>query len=289
MTSIISVGESKSFYPSLKSESVTLLDSYKVNIFKDAYGDSACIIRIIEIFMLNKLRHKGEKLRSLTGLTIPDTEAVADEINLLMSRFEKMCHREEEELSFRQREVSAAEYTLKNAGGNVNSRTIAEVKNNNTLKVERTACEQRYRSAILRQKEQQTRVGIFRGFGGMLVDEAEYIGKDINRRLLNSFTKPLSSPIEFIDIIYDAVLIRDIRFIIDALLTLESAVSHIIECCTIPTDRYVVERGGLNRALAYREYYRAENSILRTVISDHEYAEHAVRFNQITDYKNKLF
>ncbi|HGY0305956.1 TPA: hypothetical protein ACNUFQ_004510, partial [Salmonella enterica subsp. enterica serovar Napoli] len=62
MTSIISVGESKPFYPSLKSESVTLLDSYKVNIFKDAYGDSACIIRIIEIFMLNKLRHKGEKL-----------------------------------------------------------------------------------------------------------------------------------------------------------------------------------------------------------------------------------
>lgn len=53
--------------------------------------------------MLNKLRHKGEKLRSLTGLTIPDTEATADEINLLMSRFEVLCHREEEELSFRQK------------------------------------------------------------------------------------------------------------------------------------------------------------------------------------------
>ncbi len=67
--------------------------------------------------MLNKLRHKGEKLRSLTGLTIPDTEATADEINLLMSRFEVLCHREEEELSFRQKDVSSAEYALKNAGG----------------------------------------------------------------------------------------------------------------------------------------------------------------------------
>lgn len=78
--------EGKPLYPSLKSDHVTAIDTYKVSIFNEEYGDSACIIRIIEISMLNKLRHKGEKLRSLTGLTIPDTEATADEINLLMSQ-----------------------------------------------------------------------------------------------------------------------------------------------------------------------------------------------------------
>ncbi len=183
MTSIKLPMEGKSFYPSLKCEQVTVLDTYKVSIFNEGYGDSACIIRIIEIFTLNKLRHKGEELRSLTGLTIPDTEATADEINLLMSRLEVLCQREEEELSFRQKDVSSAEYALKNAGLNVNSRTVSEVKNKNAVKGARDAYERQYNSAFLRQKEQQTRVSLFRGFGSLLLEEAEHIGKNISKKI----------------------------------------------------------------------------------------------------------
>ncbi len=58
-------------------------------------------MRIIEIYSLNKLRTNGEKLYSLTGLTVPDTEAVADEINLLLNRFTLVCRREEEPLHTR--------------------------------------------------------------------------------------------------------------------------------------------------------------------------------------------
>lgn len=278
-----------SFYPSLKNENVSILDNYKISVYKDEYGDSACIIRIIEIFMLNKLRHKGEKLRSLTGLTIPDTEAVAEEINLLMSRFEMLCHREEEELSSRQRDVTSAEYALKNAGMNVNSRTVAEVKNKNSVKVARDNFERQFHSANVRLKEQQARVNIFRGFGCILFDEAVYIGKNINKKYLNSFSRPLTSPVEFINILNDAALVRDLRFIMDALIALDSAVNHILKCCTIPNDRYELDRGGIRRAMAYREYYRAENAVLRTVVSDQEYAEHAVKFNQLSDYKKKIF
>lgn len=278
-----------SFYPSLKNENVSILDNYKISVYKNEYGDSACIIRIIEIFMLNKLRHKGEKLRSLTGLTIPDTEAVAEEINLLMSRFEMLCHREEEELSFRQRDVTSAEYALKNAGMNVNSRTVAEVKNKNSVKVARDNFERQFYSANVRLKEQQARVNIFRGFGCILFDEAVYIGKNINKKYLNSFSRPLTSPVEFINILNDAALVRDLRFIMDALIALDSAVNHILKCCTIPNDRYELDRGGIRRAMAYREYYRAENAVLRTVVSDQEYAEHAVKFNQLSDYKKKIF
>ena len=134
---------------SIKNESTSIIDSYQVSLFKEQYGDSACIIRIIEIFMLNRLRPKGEKLRSLTGLPIPDTEATADEINLLMSRFEVICHREEEELSFRQKDVSSAEYALKNAGLNVNSRTVSEVKNKNAVKGARDAYERQYHLSLI--------------------------------------------------------------------------------------------------------------------------------------------
>ncbi|MGU4957463.1 hypothetical protein MAY27_01040 [Escherichia coli] len=90
---------------SIKNEHVSVLDSYKVRSFKETHSDTACIVRIIEIYSLNKLRAKGEKLYSLTGLTVPDTETVANEINLLLSRYAQLCRQEEEELSFRQREV----------------------------------------------------------------------------------------------------------------------------------------------------------------------------------------
>ncbi|HGG9045493.1 TPA: hypothetical protein ACJJ0B_000922 [Enterobacter hormaechei subsp. xiangfangensis] len=289
MTSIITSVGNKPFYPSVKNESVSILDNYKVSIFKNEYGDSACIMRIIEIFMLNKMRNKGDILQSLTGLTIPDTEAVAEEINLLMSRFEMLCHREEEELSFRQRDVTSAEYSLKNAGLNVNSRTVSEVKNKNAVKGARDAYERQYHSANLRLKEQQSRVNIFRGFGGMLLEEAEHIGKNISKKYQNSFSRQLTSPNEFINILNDAALVRDMRFIMDALCALNNAVDHIIKCCTFPNDRYELERGGISRTMAYRDYYRAENVILRSVVSDREYAEHAVKYNQLSEYKKKIF
>ncbi|TZE98607.1 hypothetical protein E0I42_26980, partial [Escherichia coli] len=75
----------------IKNEYVSVLGNYKVSPFKETHSDTACIVRIIEIYSLNKLRAKGEKLYSLTGLTVPDTEAVANEINLLLTRYAKLC------------------------------------------------------------------------------------------------------------------------------------------------------------------------------------------------------
>ena len=220
---------------------------------------------------------------------IPDTEATAEETNLLLSRFEVLCHREEEELSFRQREVKTAEYALKNAGLNVNSRTVSEVKNKNAVKGARDAYERQYHSAFLRQKEQQTRVSLFRGFGSLLLEESEHIGKNVSKKYLNSFSRPLTSPDDFINVLNDATLVRDVRFILDALCALDNAVEHILKCCAYPNDRYELERGGISRTMAYREYYRAENAILRSVVSDREYAEHAVKFNQLSEHKKKIF
>lgn len=41
---------------SIKNEHVSVLDSYKVSPFKESHSDTACIVRIIEIYSLNKLR-----------------------------------------------------------------------------------------------------------------------------------------------------------------------------------------------------------------------------------------
>lgn len=123
----------------------------------------------------------------------------------------------------------------------------------------------------------------------MLLGEAEHIGKNISKKYQNSFSRQLTSPTEFINILNDAVLVRDMRFIMDALCALDKAVDHILKCCIFPNDRYELDRGGVSRAMAYREYYRAENAILRSVVSDQEYAEYAVKFNQISDYKKKIF
>lgn len=92
--------EGKFLYFFLKSDYVMVIDIYKVSIFNEEYGDFVCIIRIIEIFMLNKLCYKGEKLWFLIGLIIFDIEVIVDEINFLMSWFEVLCYCEEEELFF---------------------------------------------------------------------------------------------------------------------------------------------------------------------------------------------
>lgn len=69
---------------------------------------------------------------------------------------------------------------------NVNSRTVSEVKQN-AVKGARDAYERQYNSAFLRQKEQQTRVSLFRGFGSLLLEEAEHIGKNISKNILTRF------------------------------------------------------------------------------------------------------
>ncbi|MGC8170121.1 hypothetical protein ACP3WP_24375, partial [Salmonella enterica] len=68
----------------------------------------------------------------------------------------------------------------------------------------------------------------------------------------------------------------------DALKSLSDSVSEIISRCSIPTDRYVLNNGGMARAMAYREYYRADNYVLRSVVSDRDYVEHVMKYNRVT-------
>ena len=239
---------------SIKNEHVSVLDSYKVRSFKETHSDTACIVRIIEIYSLNKLRAKGEKLYSLTGLTVPDTETVANEINLLLSRYAQLCRQEEEELSFRQREVTNAEVAWKSTFSKNGVSSIAEAKTNK-----------------------------------MGHDEGNYIGKGIDKRLLNIFPQSGQIPADFISVFNDSDVVRDIKFITDALKSLSDSVSEIISRCSVPTDRYVLNNGGMARAMAYREYYRADNYVLRSVVSDRDYVEHVMKYNLVTEYKNKIF
>lgn len=271
----------------IKNEYVSVLGNYKVSPFKETHSDTACIVRIIEIFSLNKLRAKGEKLYSLTGLTVPDTEAVANEINLLLTRYAQLCR--QEELSFRQREVTNAEIAWKSTFSKNGVSSIAEAKTNKTGHAERADAERCYHLAVSRLNEQHSRLSTIKLLPGVLADEVNYIGKGVEKRLLSIFPQSGQIPVDFISVFNDGDVVRDIKFITDALKSLSDSVNEIISRCSVPTDRYVLNNGGMARAMAYREYYRADNYVLRSVVSDRDYVEHVMKYNRVTEYKNKIF
>lgn len=273
--------------PSLKNNKVAILQAYKVIPFSESSSDSACMLRIIEIHTLNKLRREGEKLFSLTGLTIPNTEAVAGEINALISRSVVLCRREEEELFFRQREAGEAQAVLQQASGK--STSVSEARSRRGGSMERADAERRYQAVLTRQTEQQSRLELVRSLPGLLLAEAEYIGKDINIRLLNTFPRTLRIPLGVYEIFADNNMRSAVNIFTDSLNNVTKAIREIIELCSYPTDRYLLGNGGKVRAEAYREYYRAENALLRAIISDRDYADHTVNFRKNDELKNKLF
>lgn len=274
---------------SINNTHVSVLENYTVTPFSESNSDTACIVRIIEIYSLNKLRANGEKLYSMTGLTVPDTEAVADEINLLINRFTLLCRREEEELSFRQREVSSAEAAWKSVSSRAGASSISEARTKNTGRAARADAERCYQSALSRLREQQDRLNTIKLLPGLLADEADFIGKGIEKQLLNTFPQSLLFPVEFAAVFQGESIARDIIFITGALKSLSDAVKEIISCCTVPVDRYLLGNGGVARAMAYREYYRADNALLRAVVDDRSYVEHVMKYSHVTEYKNKLF
>lgn len=283
---IITVGHSLAL-PSLKNDNVATLQAYKVIPFAENGCDAACVARIIEIHTLNKLRAEGETLVSLTGLTIPDPEAMADEINALVARCVKICRREEDEFSFRQREAAEALAVMNQASGKSN--TVSEARTRRGSSMERADAERRYQAALTLQTVQQSRLELARSLPGLLSAEAEYIGKGINTRLLNTFPRTLRIPSGVAELFTDTVMRNIIIDFTDGLNALTAAMRAIIRLCSYPTDRYLLNNGGKSRTEAYRKYYRAENALLRAIISDQDYADYMAAYSKADELKNKIF
>ncbi|EAX5650512.1 hypothetical protein BBY84_10515 [Salmonella enterica] len=274
--------------PSIKSEYVSKINEYAIITFNEGLNDACCIMRIMEINQLNKLRKKGAVLYSLTGLPIPEPKATAEEINLLLNHFSQICRREEEELSFRQRELSKAEAVKTNAGSK-SSGSIAEAMNKVPVRAARAEAERCYNIAASRLAEQRDRLDILRHIPGLLASEAEHIGKGIDKRLLHSYPASQNIPAGLMSVINDSKITSGINFILEQLNTLSKAVNEIVSLCSIPSDKYVLNNGGMARALAYREYYKSDHVLLRAVVTDRDYVEHVVKNNLAIEYKNKLF
>lgn len=274
--------------PSVKNEYVSVINGYYVTPFGEGLNDACCVMRIIEINQLNKLRKKGAVLNALTGLTLQEPETTAEEINLLLNHFSKFCLKEEEELSFRQREVSTAEAVKKNAGSKPPG-SIAEAMNKVPARAARSEAERCYNIATSRLTEQRDRLDMLRRIPGLLASEAEHIGKGIDKRLLHSYPVSQNIPIGFMSVINDSTITSGINFILEQLNALSKAVNEIVSLCSIPSDRYALNQGGMVRALAYREYYNSEHGLLRAVITDRDYVEYVVKNNQAIEYKKKLF
>ncbi|WP_343710929.1 hypothetical protein [Kosakonia radicincitans] len=269
-----------------KSNYLAKIQNYKVIPFNDSNSDAACIARIIEIFTLNKLRAEGENLFALTGLAIPDTGAEADEINMLLKRCIQLCRHEEEELGYRERAADKARAATKQI---YTVRTVSEMKNRGSQPVSRADAEYLYQAAQSRVEEQRKRVSHFRSLPGLLVEEAKRIGKGVDKPLLHSFPASLRVPAEITSSNQNPAIASASRFIMEALDELVNAVREIIKHCTPPSDRYILNNGGLLRVAAYKEYYRVDNTLLRAMVTAENYADYFLQCHKLTGQKEKLF
>lgn len=269
-----------------KSNYLAKIQNYKVIPFNDSNSDAACIARIIEIFTLNKLRAEGENLFALTGLVIPDTGAEAGEINMLLKRCIQLCRHEEEELGYRERAADKAKAATKQV---YTVRTVSEMKNRGSQPVSRADAEYLYQAAQSRVEEQRKRVSHFRSLPGLLVEEAKCIGKGVDKPLLHSFPASLRVPAEITSSNQNPAISSAARFVMEALDELVNAVCEIIKHCTPPSDRYILNNGGLLRVAAYKEYYRVDNTLLRAMVTAEDYADYFLQCHKLTGQKEKLF
>lgn len=269
-----------------KSNYVAKIQNYKVITFNDTNSDAACIARIIEIFTLNKLRAEGGNLFALTGLVIPDTGAEAGEINMLLERCVKLCRHEEAELGYRGRTVEEAKAATKQA---YTMRSIAEMKNRDSHPLSRADAEHLYQAAQSRLEDQRKRVADFRALAGLLTEEAKFVGKGVDKPLMHSFPASLHIPAGLFSANQNPAISSAARFVMDTLDELVKAVREIIKHCTPPSDRYALNNGGLLRVAAYKEYYRADNTLLRAVVTGVDYADYCLQCHKLTERKEKLF
>ncbi|MXD33049.1 hypothetical protein FQZ81_24410, partial [Escherichia coli] len=92
---------------------------------------------------------------------------------------------------------------------------------------ERADAERFYHLAVSRLNEQHSRLSTIKLLPGVLADEVNYIGKGVEKRLLNIFPQSGQIPADFISVFNDGDVVRDIKFITDALKSLSDSVSEI--------------------------------------------------------------
>lgn len=273
--------------PPLKDNHLSIISTYRIIPFDDNKSDAAAIYRIVEIYYLNGLKTLSDNLLEFTGMVLPDPEITAGEINQLLSRCEKLCGHEQSDLSFRQREASAAEYRMNQAKGGAKS--LAEARERT---VNRGVEEQRqYQQALSLLEAQKQRAGWFMCLPGMLRSVAESLMPDVNMALINKSPRTLRIPECFTreNIISGNLLFKAGADAFAAVRELEKSAKFIIDKCSLPKDRYELNNNGMFRADAYRQYYRPENRILQAVIAPEEYVRYMTELQQYNFAKSRVF
>lgn len=273
--------------PPLKDSSLSIISAYRIIPFDEQKSDNACIYRIVEIHLLNKLNTLSDNLREFTGLSLPDPEVTAGEINLLLSRCEKLCCHEQDELSFRQRDLSGAEYRVSQAKGSAKSLSEARERTGRRATDE----EQQYKQALSLFEVQKQRTGWFMSLPGLLRSVAEGLMPDVNMSLINKSPAVTGIPECFTrdNLISNNPLFRAGADALAAVRELEKAAKFITDKCSLPKDRYELNNNGMFRADAYRHYYRPDNRILQAVTTPEEYVRYATELQQSNFSKARVF
>lgn len=248
--------------------------SYKPVFFTEQHNDAGFAIRVIELYRFHKMKESLSNFSKITGHNIDGTLTSVEEIKCLLKRGMDICSRARAELEKKEQELKNAKSALLSAENGRGSRpegygSIKDWVSNLHQRVKS------FESSVDSEKfNYSSRCGLFN------------LLRPVIEEMLNSGIKGIPVKAlslipygEFSSILYDKnkfmnnCYLSSHGYAWDEMNQFEYAINQIIETCTLPSDRYVLNSGGKERTMHYRYYYSEAGKNIRTMMSAKEYAE----------------
>lgn len=254
--------------------------------FDVSHGDGGYAVRAIEIYRIHKMEALLKQFEQLTGYVVPRSNCTAEEIHLLIEQGEKVCLEAEEKVAEIKNEIMLCDRELGNA-----KRGVGEISRwSSGIKDAVTQANNSLERAHTKITEAHAVVAARKGLLGLLREPVEHMlangekgfkGKVLTRLPL----EPLPAHTYRKGMFSEGL--RSHIYAWELMDELEGALRSIIQKCTPPTDKYVLNHGGLDRALLAVEYYSVPGESWRNVMTVDEYINLMMGPKSHLEYKKK--
>ncbi|EQA5354903.1 hypothetical protein [Serratia marcescens] len=265
---------------------LNIIACHHVIPFDVSHGDGGYAVRAIEIYRIHKMEALLKQFEQLTGYVVPRSNCTAEEIHLLIEQGEKVCLEAEEKVAEIKNEIMLCDRDLGNAKRGVGeiSRWSSGIKDaviqaNNSLERAHTKITEAHAVVaarkgllgLLREPVEHMLANGEKGFKGKVLTRIPLEPLPAHTYRKGMYSEGLRSHIcawELMD-------------------ELEGALRSIIQKCTPPTDKYALNRGGLDRALLAVEYYSVPGETWRNVMTVDEYINLMMGPKSYREYKQR--
>ncbi|WP_288446807.1 hypothetical protein [uncultured Serratia sp.] len=265
---------------------LNIIACHHVIPFDVSHGDGGYAVRAIEIYRIHKMEALLKQFEILTGYVVPRSNCTAEEIHLLIEQGEKVCLEAEEKVAEIKNEIMLCDRDLGNA-----KRGVGEISRwSSGIKDAVTQANNSLERAHTKITEAHAVVAARKGLLGLLREPVEHMlangekgfkGKVLTRIPL----EPLPAHTYRKGMFSEGL--RSHIYAWELMDELEGALRSIIQKCTPPTDKYVLNHGGLDRALLAVEYYSIPGESWRNVMTVDEYINLMMGPKSQLEYKKK--